>query len=698
MGEERNHAGEYGPQPTGAPGYPLDPRNVLRRSVIACNRCRSRKTKCAGRHPYPCVACQAAGSQCVYSESEKRVTVPESYILDLQAQVRRRRSGRPVQDDAPEPSDTSLADVQWGNTRAENWVVGQSGQYHYMGNSSSAYIANRLNPTTETVAWHLYPHYEDTSWLRRPLDVGADEMPPLPPYELAKRLYRAQHGYIGTIFSFLREDDFFQRLSRVYARPRPNPADKEECLVYCQILLVLAFGQMYSINQWVGDDGPPGFTFFKHALKFLPNMHEDGSILFVEVLSYVAYYVQTLNRRDAAYLYIGIALRMSLSLGLHQEVSDQEIDRPAREHRRRVWWSVYSIERILSVTSGHPVSIQDEDVDLQPPSPIGSESPRISCVLNSYSQLSRIQGIIGEQIYRKKRSSGTSLSASVLDIMKSLSDWYRKLPEDVRLDISDMNATLSRESVSLSLHYYHCINMTARPLLLYAVQKQMAVNAQRHAGARWEDGLSPEIVGVIDSAISAARSSAMIFHTAAKFNLVATYGFIDGEQAFSAALLLVMVNIAFPYNEPDAKSMETALLVLQGMAERGNKYIQACHSLLSKINTIGRPSNPLSGSIGNSQGGSDTTQDEGVQCRPQTATLEALNGDERLSQAVTITENWTGRSQANIEQEGEPVMMDSSEDPRLWAGVLDSIAIDMDRHWVEAALLGENGVVEDQRH
>ncbi|VUC33723.1 unnamed protein product [Clonostachys rosea] len=654
MGEERNYAGEYGPQPAGAPGYPLDPRNVLR-----------------------------------------------SYILDLQAQVRRRRSGRRVQDDAPEPSDTSLADVQWGNTRAENWVVGQSGQYHYMGNSSSAYIANRLNPTTETVAWHLYPHYDDTTWLRRPLDVGADEMPPLPPYELSKRLYRAQHGYIGTIFSFLREEDFFQRLSRVYARPRPNPSDKEECLVYCQILLVLAFGQMYSINQWVGDDGPPGFSYFKHALKFLPNMHEDGSILFVEVLSYVAYYMQTLNRRDAAYLYIGIALRMSLSLGLHQEVSDQEIDPPVREHRRRVWWSVYSIERILSVTSGHPVSIQDEDVDLQPPSPIGGESPRISCVLNSYSQLSRIQGIIGEQIYRKKRSSGTSLSASVLDIMKSLSDWYRKLPEDVRVDKSDTNVTLSRESVSLSLHYYHCINMTARPLLLYAVQKQMAVNAQRHTGARWEDGLSTEIVGVIDSAISAARSSAMIFHTAAKFNLVgqfATYGFIDGEQAFSAALLLVMVNIAFPYNEPDAKSMETALQVLQGMAERGNKYIQACHSLLSKINTIGKPNHLPIGDIGSSEGGSDTTQEERVECRPQTATLEAPNDDGRLSQAVTIAEDWTGRTQPNIEQEGAPIGMDSSEDPRLWAGVLDSIAIDMDRHWVEAALLGENGMVEDQRH
>jgi proline utilization trans-activator len=386
-----------------------------------------------------------------------------------------------------------------------------------MGNSSSTYIANRLNPTTEAVAWHLYPHYEDTSWLRR--KVNPDEVPQLPPYELAKRLYRAQHAYIGTIFSFLREEDFSQRLSHIYARS-PSPWDREECLIYCQMLLVLAFGQMYSINQWVGNDGPPGFSYFKHALKFLPDIHEDGSILFVEVLSYVAYYMQTLNRRDAAYLYIGLALRMAVSLGLHQEVSDQEMDEYAREHRRRVWWSTYSMERLLCVTSGHPISIQDEDIDLLPPRPIGSECPRISSVLASYTQLSRIQGVIGEQIYRKKRNSGPSLSASVQSIMKSISEWFGQLPDNVRLDLADIDKNINREAVSTYLHYYHCINMTARPLLLYAVQKQMAANAQKVNTARWEDGLSSEIVDVIDSAIVAARSSALIFHTAAKYNLV----------------------------------------------------------------------------------------------------------------------------------------------------------------------------------
>lgn len=42
---------------------------------------------------------------------------------------------------------------------------------------------------------------------------------------------------------------------------------------------------------------------------------------------------------------IGLALRMAISLGLHQEVSDQAISPIERDRRRRAWWSVYSLDR-----------------------------------------------------------------------------------------------------------------------------------------------------------------------------------------------------------------------------------------------------------------------------------------------------------------------------------------------------------------
>jgi len=227
-----------------------------------------------------------------------------------------------------------------------------------VGASSTTHLAKRLNPASTNLAWDVRPLYDDPSSLRRPV---ASALPQLPPFEFAKRLFWVQYSYIGTIFSLIKPSEFEERLAFVYHQP-PDFSHRETCLIYCQTLLVIAFGLMYSVNQWSGDDGPPGFKYFKHALRFLPDIHEEGSIFFVEVLCYVAYYMQNLNRRDAAFLYvsgnlpsdlnstnlhpqIGLALRMAISLGLHQEVSDPSISETDQNRRRRAWWSVYSLDR-----------------------------------------------------------------------------------------------------------------------------------------------------------------------------------------------------------------------------------------------------------------------------------------------------------------------------------------------------------------
>lgn len=126
---------------------------------------------------------------------------------------------------------------------------------------------------------------------------------PLPPFAFAKRLFAAQYAYLGTIFSFTDPVSFEENLKEIYDR-RPDFSDKNDCLIYCQILLILAFGQMYSVNQWTSHDGPPGFEYFQQAMQLLPDIHEQGSVTFIEVLSLVGYFFQNLNRRDAAFLYV----------------------------------------------------------------------------------------------------------------------------------------------------------------------------------------------------------------------------------------------------------------------------------------------------------------------------------------------------------------------------------------------------------
>ncbi|KOS39108.1 hypothetical protein ACN38_g10071 [Penicillium nordicum] len=662
-----------------------------RRSMVACNRCRSRKTRCAGNPPHPCAACVDVGKHCVYSEAEKRVSITESYYRQLQSQAPASREGsHPTPSSEPSISNRYSDEGpperdDWWYKGTDNLFLNRSGEHHFVGASSTTHLAKRLNPGSKNLAWDVRPLYDDPSSLRRP--VGGS-LPQLPPFEFAKRLFWVQYAYIGTIFSLIQPLEFEERLDLVYHQPL-DFSHRESCLVYCQTLLVISFGLMYSVNQWIGEEGPPGFKYFKHALRFLPDIHEEGSILFVEVLCYVAYYMQNLNRRDAAFLYIGLALRMAISLGLHQEVSDPAISESDRNRRRRAWWSVYSLDRLLSVKSGNPITIHDEDIGITWPTTVGGSNfdPWPSTVLTHYTQLSRILGRIGEEIYRKKPGSGSNLVASVQSITNDLSGWLRQVPDRLRIDFTTLDTHINRESVSINLHFYSCVNMTARPLVFYIIQRRLDAEALGSATEDWKEGLAPNTVAVIDSCITAARATTVIMDAAAKHNLIATYGYLDGEYIFSAALLLVMVNAAFPSNETSARAMETALNLLRGMADRGNTYLDSRHSLLLELRAaIGpRPAEEKD---------TDTTSSLiAGQKAPVTPMTE--NGgnpsddipDPSAELAASQVLNYNWPQQPDFPSFRDiAFQFDLNDDPALWEGALDQIDIDMDTDWIENTL------------
>ncbi|KAF4310964.1 C6 transcription factor [Botryosphaeria dothidea] len=569
-----------------------------RRTSLACKRCRGRKTKCSGEIPR-CRTCVAGNHECIYLEHERKISVPEYYLHDLESPGNP-PANSPVTASVPSvPASSSIDEENEADAFDENpltdgmthLVITPSGQRHYLGNSSSTSFGLRLRSFFETfrrIDQDLsievqYPTYNPAAWPKRRPSVA--DVPKLPPRDFAKRLYNAQYTYIGTIFSFVEPRVFDERLEKAYNQT-PDLYDREACLEYCQVLVILAYGQLYSVNQWDGHDGPPGFDYFMQALQFLPEIHDEGSVLFVEVLSLVGYFMQNLNRRDAAFLYIGLALRMAISLGLHQEIIDPDMDEATREHRRRLWWSVYSMDRILCAKSGNPITILDEDIGVLPPSRLPHESEICpATVLLHYTELSRILGKIMKGIYRKSPKTGSSLVTSVYNIMTDLNNWRRDLPRALQFDASRLDRDISRESVSTFLHYYQCINMTARPLLFRVVQRRLA-NLATDKEKDWRSGLSTTTIAVIEACVAAARDSTTMMHAAAKQNLVATYGFMDGEHIFSAAIVLVMANLAFPFNDRDHAAMDKALGVLQGMAEKGNGHMRARHELLIKLRAM----------------------------------------------------------------------------------------------------------------
>lgn len=208
-------------------------------------------------------------------------------------------------------------------------------------------------------------------------------------------------------------------------------------------------------------------------------------------------------------------------------------------------------------------------------------------VLRHYTVVSRILGEVTKLIYRRNTAkSGRRLMASVQKIILSLSDWNRDLPDELRFDPAKLS--ISRESVSTFSHYYQCINMTARPLLFHVVQKRLGKGKRAPAPADdWREGLSRTTVRVIEMCVSAAQDTINMMAVAAQRDLVATYGYMDGEHIFSAAIVLVMACAALdPDDRANTAAMDAGLDLLRGMAERGNSHMGARYELLAHLRNV----------------------------------------------------------------------------------------------------------------
>lgn len=163
-----------------------------------------------------------------------------------------------------------------------------------------------------------------------------------------------------------------------------------------------------------------------------------------------------------------MALRLCLTLGLHHNVPESyTISAVEREHRIRVWWSVYIIDRMTSSKLGHPVTIQDSDIDVDLPSmekltPSEQEEFSDPSHLIAHVKLARISGDIISDIYG--RSSQTkAFVQSVQKILRSLRTWAETLPASVQISQTKPLKYSSRNVASLHLCFnqvsYHSLHL-----------------------------------------------------------------------------------------------------------------------------------------------------------------------------------------------------------------------------------------------
>ncbi|KAM0715590.1 hypothetical protein Q7P37_009088 [Cladosporium fusiforme] len=451
----------------------------------------------------------------------------------------------------------------------ERPVHERSSEPGFIGEASCAAFSNRLLSCLDSTYAPLTAGLSNYQRLNTHGESQVDQGPDFPERMHVKLLLNVARRFIGNYHPLFLEVSFMREIDAVY-RGDITPST----LWLCKFYALMALGEIYTHRRGVGDNNRvPGTNYYVRAVKLLQqnqDAYEEPSLMQVEVLTLLAWASNVLGRIRTANCYSGIATRIALSLGMHRSASRHTTLSPVeRESRRRTWWVLYFFDRFSSSKIGQPITVRDEDIDVEMPSMDGLTGEEMAEFLDPRNliiniKLARIIGNILTQIYGIPKATKGLYIHQVHSILNQLRAWQDKLPSDMRV----AERSTPRPVASLHLAYNQCIIQTTRPVLLHLFKIQFQLGPKpRDATPRQE--VSSITLALAESCISAAQASSRIVESLFLDGSIATFGFWDAHHIFSAAMILIMSAIMKP-TAVNSDHLETLLSVLRSLKSNGN--------------------------------------------------------------------------------------------------------------------------------
>ncbi|PHH72546.1 hypothetical protein CDD82_5926 [Ophiocordyceps australis] len=222
------------------------------------------------------------------------------------------------------------------------------------------------------------------------------------------------------------------------------------------LLLVIAIGaQAKSLES----AQTIGIHYFRQAqsLAFEGSL-EDASLDLVRCFLLMSFFLLGECRRNTAFLYLGIAGRAAVALGLHSSESCSNAS------QRNVWASVCIVESLVNSILGRPGATTGTGGGLMG-SCLGSPTPNSE--LGITLGITQIIISIVDRIYDKKDGSVAVVQALLQDIEA----WADKLPQGFRVAAVKANASDEApggimKSIQVSCLYYFAMTLATRPILV----------------------------------------------------------------------------------------------------------------------------------------------------------------------------------------------------------------------------------------
>ena len=475
---------------------PLDyPR---RRATIACEICRSRKSRCDGARP-KCRLCSELNADCVYREPGIKLDAGDKLILEQLARIEGLLHSNllaPVTVGAlagpisPATSNTASTGPEDSHMKrlSTSTTAGTTSSQPLPLNGFGTWSANisTMPKSHTTPALHLlqWPVIKDLisrpcdpqvlmqlEMSRPPLDFGSHyslDLNNVTPYVNA--FFDRVNGWYAIVNPYVWHSSYRTAISQGFR------SGAESCVV----LLVLALGQAAhygeSISRIPHGQPVPGMSYFAAAWSLLPNLITRNDVLSAQCHILAAAYLMYLVRPLEAWnLLYNTSMKLQLLLSSPENIPPQ-----FKELSERVYWNALMIESDLLAELDLPHSgvVQFEESMRLPRSfpydsaTIGNDEVPGSDDLWYFLAeiaLRRLLNRVSHLIYSytHKRSSSFSIAALepvCAELDYQLTQWYESLPAPVRFPRERLPASNQMQTV-LRLRYFACRTIIFRPYI-----------------------------------------------------------------------------------------------------------------------------------------------------------------------------------------------------------------------------------------
>ncbi|KAJ3874729.1 fungal-specific transcription factor domain-containing protein [Lentinula edodes] len=453
---------------------------------------------------------------CSSGSSSSTYSVTSASSPDGPAAQRRRLDSTPTDSQGhPDWNDMYTLEALSDNEESDGITEGmgelsvtENQEIRYHGKASGLQFLSKNNRTDDRVEgglWKMpmarvWPPSKDFAALTVQED---DIVVELPPIHIQDHLIDLYFTYIHPVFPVIHKNRF---LSEYKARkegrtrenspssvssPKPETAQKVTNLLLLSIFSIAArFCDDEAPKSPTGQMWEAGCDYLERARTILTKIFDRSRPSTVQSLLLLGYREFGIGGMEQGWIYIGMAIRMAVDLGLHRNSDSWKhhghnlFSVDERQSRKLIWWACCLADRYGSVYMGRPIIIRDEDFDVPLPEieeddqelwqPLASDTMEIPFSPTPCHTIA-CQRVTGDLITILGRIIQKLYPITVIDTIprrtllqtfeSELDQWYLALPDYLRYDVASKRNIPPPHVIFLHIRYWGAVLLLNRAFI-----------------------------------------------------------------------------------------------------------------------------------------------------------------------------------------------------------------------------------------